>query len=163
MNSGDATRDEASSRVELLLFTVGGGRFAIPVAQVREVQAELTLTPLPNAHPLLLGLVRVRGRTFPAFDLQAALDGTPCRPRHLGGPLIVTELTHSPQGILVERVERIVVVERSELLPAPPGSGRRHLIAGVVRFDDHLVELLDLKVILAEAIGSLGEHGEHQA
>ncbi|GAB6040421.1 chemotaxis protein CheW [Endothiovibrio diazotrophicus] len=154
------TGDEEANRLELLLFTLhqGGQRFAIPVSGVREVREGLTATPLPNAHPLVMGLVQLRGNTFPLFDLEAALGahGASTPARH-DGPIIVTEQGHSLQGVMVRSVERIAVVDRREVMAAPPGSGRHHLIGGVVHIDDTLVELLDLKAILGEAVGSLGE------
>ena len=56
-----------------LLLPIGDDLYAIETAQVREVVAAPTLTPLPTAPSQVLGIFNLRGDIVPVFDLAAIL------------------------------------------------------------------------------------------
>jgi chemotaxis signal transduction protein len=94
-----------------LWFELSGRRFAIPLAQVREVVTSGVVTPMPGAPPCLYGLTSVRGGLIPVVDLGPLVGGAPgvARP---GSALVVVEAAPQPwsdgqparAAIAVERV-----------------------------------------------------------
>ena len=56
-----------------LLVPVGGDRYAIELADVREVAEGPRVTPLPHAPETVLGIVNVRGTIVPLLDTGALL------------------------------------------------------------------------------------------
>jgi chemotaxis signal transduction protein len=59
-------------------FTLGGHRFAVDVADAREVVVFDAMTPVPLAPSFVLGLANLRGTVMPVVDL-APLLGLPAR------------------------------------------------------------------------------------
>ena len=59
-------------------FTLDGRRFAVDVADAREVVVLEAITPLPLAPPFVLGLANLRGTVMPVVDV-APLLGLPPR------------------------------------------------------------------------------------
>jgi purine-binding chemotaxis protein CheW len=59
-------------------FTLDGRRFAVDVADAREVVVFESITPLPLAPAFVLGLANLRGTVMPVVDL-APLLGLPPR------------------------------------------------------------------------------------
>lgn len=100
---------------EVVLVEVGGRRWAIPTARVREVAAVSTVTPVPSAPPPVVGLTQLRGHIVPVIDLA---EGGP-RAARPNDPLVVVELGPARAALLVDRVVGISVDEaahQAELL-----------------------------------------------
>ena len=60
----------ADARLEVLEFRLAQERYAVETPYVREVNPLRDLTPLPCTPPFVLGIVNVRGRILPVFDLK---------------------------------------------------------------------------------------------
>ncbi|MDB6166329.1 MAG: CheW protein, partial [Lacunisphaera sp.] len=60
----------AETVIEVLEFRLAQERYAVETRHVREVYPLKELTPLPCTPPFVLGIVNVRGRILPVFDLK---------------------------------------------------------------------------------------------
>jgi purine-binding chemotaxis protein CheW len=59
-----------STMLELLEFRLASERYALETRHVQNVHPLRELTPLPCTPPFVLGIVNVRGRILPVFDLK---------------------------------------------------------------------------------------------
>jgi purine-binding chemotaxis protein CheW len=64
----------AETLLEVLEFRLAQERYALETHYVAEVCALKELTPLPCTPPFVLGIVNVRGRILPVFDLKKFFD-----------------------------------------------------------------------------------------
>ena len=64
----------AGASLELLEFRLARERYALENRWVQEVCPLKELTPLPCTPPFVLGIVNVRGRILPVFDLKKFFD-----------------------------------------------------------------------------------------
>src|SRR6202521_3590555 len=64
----------AGTLLEVLEFRLAQERYAIETRYVREVYPLKDLTPLACTPPFVLGIVNVRGRIVPVFDLKNFFD-----------------------------------------------------------------------------------------
>jgi purine-binding chemotaxis protein CheW len=64
----------AQTLLDVLEFRLAEERYALETRYVREVCPLKDLTPLPCTPPFVLGLVNVRGRILPVFDLKKLFD-----------------------------------------------------------------------------------------
>lgn len=148
-----------TNKLEILLFTLGldrrGGRretFGIDVSKVREVMRPPAITAMPGMPPGVDGMVSLRGALAPVVDLARYVGVDSDASRDI---MIATEYGGHSQGFLVEAVDTILRLDRSQVHvpPAMPGAGMGGLVAAVTELADHrLVMLLDLEKILP-AIG----------
>lgn len=148
-----STQLAGHNRLALLLFRLGGRQlFGINVFKVQEVVRCPKLTPMPGAHPQVRGVADLRGRIVPVIDLGAAIgepiSDDPSLPRHL----IVAEFNRSVQAFLIGAVERIVHLDVGLLQP-PPDGGDGYLTA-IARFQEELLEIIDVEKVLAEILGA---------
>lgn len=60
----------AEATLELLEFHLAREHYALETRYVREVHPLKHLTPLPSTPPFVLGIVNVRGRILPVFDIK---------------------------------------------------------------------------------------------
>jgi purine-binding chemotaxis protein CheW len=61
-------------QLELLEFKLANERYAVETRHVVEVHPLRNLTPLPGAPPFIRGIVNLRGRILPVFDLKKFFD-----------------------------------------------------------------------------------------
>lgn len=73
----------AGAGAQLLSFEVAGQRLALPAADIREVVARRSLTPVPQAPASLLGLTNLRGTALPVLSLATLLDRPEGSARHI--------------------------------------------------------------------------------
>ncbi|MGH8442507.1 MAG: chemotaxis protein CheW [Nevskiaceae bacterium] len=64
----------AGGLLEVLEFGLAQERYAVETRHVREVQPLKQLSPLPCTPPFLLGVVNLRGRVVPVFDIRKLFD-----------------------------------------------------------------------------------------
>lgn len=81
------------SSTKACAFTLDGRRFAVDVAEAREVVVFEEVTPLPLAPSFVLGLANLRGTVMPVVDL-APLLGLPAR--EAKGQTLGLVLAHGP-------------------------------------------------------------------
>ncbi|NOQ79691.1 MAG: response regulator [Gammaproteobacteria bacterium] len=146
----------ASNRLELLLFYVGGKRrFAINVLKIKEVIPCPALHQLPSANPKVLGVAEMRDETLPIIDLAKAISSTQrvlADEQIQQGSVITTEVNRSHQGLWISGVDKIVLCDWKDILPPAKGTGIGSYTTGVTLIDDELVQLLDIEKVLAEVL-----------
>ncbi len=147
------TRLAGQNRLELLLFHLGGRqRYGINVFKVREAIPCPSLTRFPNAHPVVRGAAKIRGKTISIFDLSQGI-GKPPITDLTQSFVIITEYNRSVQGFLVSQVDRIVNTSWADILPPPSASGSNHYMTAVTRIDDELIQIIDVEKVMAEVLG----------
>jgi purine-binding chemotaxis protein CheW len=132
--------------VELLTFELNDARYAIPLDLVREVARAVAVTPLPGAPPVVLGVIDVRGRIAPVYDLRRRLGLEP------------REIEPSDQFVLADSAGRLValVVDRVEWMASVPDEAIHEepepgvpYISGLARLPDGLALIHDLAAFLS--------------
>jgi purine-binding chemotaxis protein CheW len=66
----DSAEAPAADRLELLEFRLADERYAVETRFVSEVHPLRDLTPLPGTPPFIRGIVNLRGRILPVYDLK---------------------------------------------------------------------------------------------
>lgn len=69
-----APTDLEGEVLDVLEFQLASERYAVETSFVREVLPLRDLTPLPCTPPHLVGIVNVRGRILPVFDIKRFFD-----------------------------------------------------------------------------------------
>ncbi len=140
--------ESGTNEFEIVEFSVGGVRYGINVAKVREViqSALFPITKVPQAHPYLDGVITLRGSTIPLINLPRCMNhgqGTQCK------SIIVTEINAYAVGFLVDEVSRIHRISWNDM-ESPPQVGGGSRVVGLVRFGDRIVQIMDFESIIAE-------------
>ena len=150
-NINDSTRLAGYNRLALLLFSINDQQLhGINVFKVQEVVPAPSLTPVPGASRQVIGLARIRQRNIPVLDLSAAIGGPKLeKPNYV----IVTEFNRSVQGFAVKAVDRIVNVDVADVHPPPRAGEPDSYLTAVTRWDERLIEVVDVERVLSDVIG----------
>ncbi len=116
----EATDDNstAADPAALVCFEVAGRSYAIDVSHLREVVRWQPTTPLPNAPPLIAGVLDLRDLVVPVLDMGLALGGAPVQI----GPsarILVIEFDEMLVGLAVEAATDVVSPPPSGVDPPP--------------------------------------------
>ncbi|WP_271411793.1 chemotaxis protein CheV [Pseudomonas sp. Q1-7] len=140
------------NRLEILMFRLSGRQlFAINVFKVQEVLQLPKMTLIPQRHPVVCGVVNLRGQTLPVIDLSQAIGMRPLVPDERS-TIIVTEYNRSVQAFLVGGVDRILNLNWESIMPPPGGAGRQHYLTAITKVEEQIVEIIDVEKVLAEIV-----------
>lgn len=136
-------------RSDLLTFDLGSQRCAIALADVVEVVRIVAMAHLPDAPPLVEGIINLRGRVVPVLDLRARF-GLPPKAVDLTDHLVVARAGPRLVAIRVDRARALVDVGPGDI-DAAASTG--NAVAGVAKLPDGLVLIHDLVTFLSAAEG----------
>jgi chemotaxis signal transduction protein len=138
-------------------FQLGGVRYALPIAGVREITRPLRIVELPDTPPGVVGVAEYRGDVVPVVDLRQCLGHGP-------GALaqrakwIIASASARTLALVVDSISEVFGV-LDEPRPAPPSRTREEAstIVGVVEHDGLVFVLDEARLVtLAPALGGRG-------
>jgi len=104
-----------------LRVMVGRDSYALELLRVQEVVRVVPIVPMRGARPAVLGVMNLRGRIVPVFDLGLWLDaGHVQADEH--SRIVVVERDDELIGLLVSAVEDVVTLGRDRIEPPLQGS-----------------------------------------
>jgi purine-binding chemotaxis protein CheW len=139
-----------AAAIELLVFELAGVRYGIDLASVREVARAVFITPLPEAPPVVEGVIDARGTLVPVYDLRLRF-GLPPRPLHPDERMVLAWTGARLAAFRCDAAGTTAQVEvmQGDGVDAVVRGGRQ--VSGVARLPDGLVLIHDLAGFLDDA------------
>lgn len=140
----------------LLLFQVGGDRYALDARRVVEVIPLLQLQRIPRAPKGVAGLFNYRGRPVPAVDLCELMLGRPAAER-LSTRIVVVEFpdargTARQIGLIAEHATDLVRKESSDFPDPGAGAGNAPFLGAVELDRDGVIQRIHAENLIPEPI-----------
>jgi purine-binding chemotaxis protein CheW len=142
---------------QLLSFSLGELRLALPAAVVREVTRAVAITPLPRAPAIVEGVINVRGQLVPALDLRQRFE-LPPNPINLQQHVIIANADSRLVALRVDRVLDFATVHDEDIEAATRVVPGAEYAEGIAKLSDGLLVIHDLARFL-----SLEEGGQLDA
>lgn len=143
--AGPQRRQRKDAQKSLVGFIVGGVRYAVEIAFVREIVLPGELTPLPHTPPEVAGVFDHRGEVVPLVDLRRRF-GLPEEAAGRSAKWILVAVGGRTLGLAVDGVTEVFGTDEAWVRPTPElgGDAERRGIAWVASQDGRLVFVLDL-------------------
>ena len=141
---------------QFVTFTCGPRAFGIDIMAVREIRSWSPVTELPNQPFGAKGVLDIRGSIVQVYDLETMIGGHGGYGEEKGGQVVlVVSLRTQDVGLLVDTVSDIIFAQGEDLRPAPKASDRAGSgpVLGLVKNEDRLVAILDLKALFPAEAG----------
>jgi purine-binding chemotaxis protein CheW len=125
-------------------FFLGDQYFGLDVLKVQEIIRFQELTRVPLAHPVVRGLINLRGQIVTAIDLRRRLE-MPDRPEGLQPVNVVVQTDDGAVSLLVDEIGDVLQVDENAF-ERPPDTLRgtaRELIQGAYKLNGRLLLALD--------------------
>lgn len=138
---------------QLVVFRVGPTRYGLDIDAVEEILAAQPVTPLAGAPGGVLGLIDVRTRVVPVFDLHWKF-AVPRNESERSARMILVDTDDGLVALLVDGVDEVVTLPRDafQRVSAPGNVSGLSYLSGVVRHDDELVLWVDHRPLVPSGI-----------
>ena len=100
-----------------VLFGIDDQLYAIDVRTVHQIIRAVELTPVQNSPELLMGLLNMRGRIIPVFDIRRQL-GRPLRQPMVTDKMAIADADDYTIAFAVDDVETVAEWEATEIAPS---------------------------------------------
>ncbi len=148
MNNTGILLESGTGEAEILKFIVAGKKYAINVVKVKEILPLNDLTPLPNAHPAIIGITLIRGDVVTIIDLYRVLEKKSEEGVDLSKKkILLCEFNNMKVAFAVDEVIGIHRVRWDEMHTPDPiiqGSG----VIANIQYEGVLFMLLDFESIV---------------
>ena len=134
-----------------VVFKVAGSEYALPAADVLQMESFTAATPVPGTQPWVTGIMQVRGRIVPVLDVRKRF-GLPAAEHTLDTRVVVA--THGTRAValLVDAAREVLKLEDGQIKPPPEIVTREAhgLVKAVAQVGTRLVMLLDFAKLIGE-------------
>ncbi len=142
-----------------VVFSLDERQFALPLDATARVVRAVDITPLPQAHPGIPGVIDVHGEVMPVVDLRARF-GLPPRALVPAAQFVLVNVATRSLALWVDEVSGVASWPESDFVEAEPFLPGGHRLRGIARGPDGLVLVHDLDALLAEVVAVADEvHG----
>lgn len=148
--------ESGTNELEVLEFSINGVYFGINVSKVAEIITIQHITPIPNSHPYVRGILQPRDKLLTAVDLTKVLYDKPANPDK--GFLVITNFNNLNMCFMVDEISKINRVSWKDITKPSdclndPSNG---VLTGIIVDDDKLVSILDFEKIVTDISPSTG-------
>ncbi len=140
--------------LQLVTFQLSDELYGIDIMDVKEIVPSKEIRSIPNAPSYVEGLFNLRGEIIPIINLhkrfhlrKATLDDE----ENLLSGFIIIEVEKMKLGVIIDRVERVIAIDQSEIQPPPQmltGIGAEY-IQGVANQNSAYLIILDIRKLFS--------------
>lgn len=130
----------------LLLFSLDGFRYSLPLVSVASVISVVEITPLPSAPGVVDGVINMRGTIVPVINMRRRLR-LPEQAISLSNRLVIAHTKKRTIGLMVDSVEEVVVCD--ELIDTERIFPGLDYLEGVTKIGGDVVFIHDLDKFLS--------------
>lgn len=137
-------------------FHLGDQYFGLDVLRVQEIVRHQPLTHVPLAHPMVRGLMNLRGQIVTAIDLRKRLDLP--ESKAVSEPVnVVLQTDDGAVSLLVDEIGDVLEVseEHFERPPETLQGLTRDLIRGAYKLTDRLLVILDPDLVVTVPLAEM--------
>jgi purine-binding chemotaxis protein CheW len=136
-----------------LQFRSGTSVYGLPVTDVIEIIRIVALSSVPSPLADLVGMINLRGRVIPVFDLCRAL-GHGERPINLRMYIIIIDVGGEAIGIVVDDVLDVITIPEDQFQISRALAAAESFTAGVARAGVNLLTILNPAPFVQRAIAA---------
>lgn len=154
----DILLKSGTNELEVIMFSVGTSVFGINVLKVREIIHAQKITSIPQSHPHVEGVIRLREEVLPVIHLSKVL-GLDDSQNPKDDRFIVAELNKQRLAFRVHNVERIHRISWEQIeKPDDLSAGKQVYAIGVISINNEISILLDFEKVVVEINPTSGVH-----
>lgn len=152
MENKNTIHNSVNGQQQFCTFRISNRLFGVDILDVKEINTELSFTPIHHAPEEVRGLVNIRGQIYLVLDLRRVLGFSPGTAEESTRLILFKQSVGEAFGVLVDSIGDVVSVDRKQIeerrkqeSPAPSTEERRRADfgKGVCKLDEELLVILD--------------------
>lgn len=139
--------------LQLVTFTLRNEEYAVDILNVQEINRITEITQVPNAPFYVEGVINLRGKVMPVINLRKKF-GLEDKETDDTSRIIIMDIQGVTNGLVVDSVSEVLRIPADIVEPPPPMSSDMSdkFIKGVAKLEDRLIILIDIDMLLGEAV-----------
>lgn len=156
LNRGEFIEDALVPRHQYIGFRLGKEEFLLNIYEVQEIRMLPEITMVPLAHPLVEGVINLRGEILPCINLRRFLT-IPQGEKTSLNRVIVCELEDVRAGLIIDEITRVFSLSESDIEPVPSifSSVALQYLAGVSKFENKINAVIEIKKLLRSVAAAI--------
>jgi purine-binding chemotaxis protein CheW len=145
-------RDDASGYLALAVVVLNGEYFGVDLLAVREFANIGDIVPIPCTPDYVLGCINLRGNVITLIDMRHIIHLPPQPVQADSKAVVINGNDDFAVALLVDNVPEVIYADPAAITPLPSAvaSVSGDYLTGEMPYQDKLLTLLDLKLILAK-------------
>lgn len=139
--------------IQIVTFTLDDQEFGLNILEVQEINKLTTVTKIPNSAGYIEGIINLRNKIIPIINLKKRMQfDNVDNINDKTARIIVVNINETIVGFIVDSVSEVLRIsqETVESLPDLINNVKSEYVKGVIRYNDRLLILIDLKKIIQE-------------
>jgi purine-binding chemotaxis protein CheW len=143
-----AGEKEKKDTIRVLCFSLGTENYCIYVSEAKEIARPGRITRVPNTPGFITGVMNLRGEIIPLVDIRYFFGLE--EPEKKETMVIITDVTGSPMGILVDKISGTRDIDKPLIQPplATVKGALAECTRGQIQVDNEILTLLNLEKIM---------------
>lgn len=134
---------------QVVVFTLDGQTYGLPISAVREIIRMEKITGIPHSIDFIEGIIEIRGKAIPVMDLRKRFGLQEAEHTH-ATRIIIVDMDSTAAGIIVDSVSEVMRIPADNIKPPPPviTGVSQSFLSGIALLDEKMIILLDLARVL---------------
>jgi purine-binding chemotaxis protein CheW len=139
------------SSCQLVVFNLGLEEYAVNITYAKEIIRIPKITRIPNVPSFVEGIINLRGKVIPIFDLKRRFDIGELE-RGIDSRLLILDLDGIRLGIVVDDVSEVIRIENDsiERLVNEMAGISKNSIEGICILGERIIIVLNVLKLKAE-------------
>jgi purine-binding chemotaxis protein CheW len=135
---------------QIVVFELAQEHFGVEISAVESIIKMQTITRMPHSPEFIEGVTNLRGKVLPVVHLRKRF-GLADQEATRNSRIVVVNIGNTEVGMIVDAVSEVLTVSESAVEPVPTltTTVNSTFITSIVKMDDYLVILLDLRKVLS--------------
>ena len=125
-----------------VIFQIEGHHYALPLPNVERVLRMCAVTPVPEFPAWMPGVIDLHGEIVPVVDIGQRF-GLPPRPIHPDARLLIVRTADQILALITDEVSEVLEIPVQEIILPPNLQENMHMLAGMIRWEDELILVLE--------------------
>ena len=135
-----------STSHQLVVLSLGSEEYALPIGAVHEIIRFSEPRSVASDVPWIRGVIGLRGKIIPIFDLAARMGLEPSEP----AKIVIVSSGAGQVGVMVDEVDEVLTVSSDQLEEVPTANSDS--IEAIAKIEDRLVVLLNTSGLFAREV-----------
>ena len=134
---------------QYVTFQLGNEEYGINIQKTRGIIKDFSVTNVPNTKKFIMGVINLRGQIVPVVNLHERFNFE-CSSKNKNQRIITVEIEKSLIGLLVDKVNEVIRINKNKIEPAPEVSEgiAREYLDGLAKTNEELIMLINLNKLL---------------
>jgi purine-binding chemotaxis protein CheW len=132
-----------TATTQLLTFNLEGRHYGLPLDRVERVIRAVEPTPLPRAPETVMGIINLRGKIIPVFNLRRRFRFAD-RDLDINDCFVIAAAARGTVALAVDSSDGVIERTADQITPAGTVIDRPEQVQGIVCLKDELLLIQDL-------------------